>query len=149
MTLADHEVVVNPPKTKAGQRVVSLDDDTVTRLRRHRTGQAAELLRLGIGRSGDGLVFADPAGQRWHPERVTRVFGRLVTEHDMSKLTLHGLRHTHATLLLSSGVNVKTVSSRLGHKHPGFTLATYAAAMPADDQAAAEALANLVTGAGR
>ena len=44
---------------------------------------------------------------------------------DLPRLTLHGLRHTHATLLLQAGVPLKVVSERLGHSQPAFTMATY------------------------
>ena len=52
----------------------------------------------------------------------------LLTEQDymqLNQITFHGLRHTHATLLLAYGENVKVVSERLGHKNIAMTLNTY------------------------
>jgi integrase len=62
----------------------------------------------------------------------------------LPKIRLHGLRHTHATLLLAAGWNVKTVSARLGHALVAFTLDTYAGALPELEEDAATAVARLV-----
>jgi integrase len=59
------------------------------------------------------------------------------------KIRLHGLRHSHATLLLAAGANVKTVSARLGHASVAFTLDTYAGALPELEHDAATAVARL------
>lgn len=56
------------------------------------------------------------------------------------RVTFHSLRHTHATWLLAHGVDVKTVSERMGHANVSTTLAIYAHVMPGRDQAAAKAL---------
>lgn len=43
----------------------------------------------------------------------------------LKQITFHALRHTHATLLISNGENVKVVSERLGHADIATTLNTY------------------------
>ncbi|WP_417118871.1 tyrosine-type recombinase/integrase [Olsenella phocaeensis] len=58
-------------------------------------------------------------------------------------MKFHELRHTQATQLLSNGVDVKTVQTRLGHASPSITLGWYAHAIPQNDQAAAQMLGNL------
>lgn len=45
-------------------------------------------------------------------------------------IRFHDLRHTHASLLAASSTPIKVVSERLGHAHPGFTMATYQHVMP-------------------
>ena len=42
------------------------------------------------------------------------------------KIRFHSLRHTHASILLSQGIQVLTVSKRLGHSNPTITMQTYA-----------------------
>ena len=56
---------------------------------------------------------------------------------DLPAITLHGLRHTHVSVLLSSGVPVKTVSARIGHSTPLVTMSVYAHLLAGDDEAAA------------
>ena len=62
---------------------------------------------------------------------------------DLSILTPHSLRHTHASYLLSKGVQVKYVSERLGHKNAKTTLNVYNHALPSDNTKAMELLNNI------
>jgi integrase len=55
-------------------------------------------------------------------------------------LSLHSLRHTHATILISRGVNIKLVSKRLGHAKPSITLDIYAHVMRDDQELAVQAM---------
>ncbi|MEZ5342002.1 MAG: tyrosine-type recombinase/integrase [Acidimicrobiales bacterium] len=59
-------------------------------------------------------------------------------------LTLHGLRHTHATHLLAMGKNPRMVSERLGHADVAFTLQVYGHVLPGHQREAAETAAGLV-----
>ena len=59
-------------------------------------------------------------------------------------LKLHDLRHTHATMLVSSGLNIKAVSSRLGHASVGITLDLYSHAQREDDEKAAKIMGDLM-----
>jgi integrase len=63
------------------------------------------------------------------------------------RLTLHGTRHTHATLLLKAGVPLHVVSRRLGHASEAFTAAVYAHVLPGQQREAAETFSRLVFGA--
>ena len=61
-------------------------------------------------------------------------------------ITIHDLRHTHASLLLSAGEPVKTVSERLGHASVTVTLTVYGHVMPGDQKRAANRFAALMAG---
>ena len=61
------------------------------------------------------LVFTKEDGGILRPDGVTVVFGRLVTRAGVPRIRLHDLRHTHASLALAAGVDIKVVSERLGH----------------------------------
>ena len=65
----------------------------------------------------------------------------------MPRLVLHGLRHSHATILLRDGVFVHIVAKRLGHKDPSVTLNVYADAIPDDDGRAVGVFSRAVWGA--
>jgi integrase len=66
----------------------------------------------------------------------------------LPRLRLHDLRHAHATLLLKERVPIKVVSERLGHAHPGFTMATYQHMLPGMQAAAAQTFATLIASTG-
>lgn len=65
-----------------------------------------------------------------------------------TRITFHGLRHTHATLLLLGGVNVKAVSARLGHARSQITLDTYAHLLPEMEEQAANTIGEALRAAG-
>jgi len=106
-------------------RSVALDPETVRVLRQRKVAQVANRLASSKWIESD-LVFTSPTGLLVHPDSFSQAFERLVLRSRLKRITLHGLRHTHASLLLKSGVSVKVVSERLGHADPGFTLRQYA-----------------------
>jgi integrase len=145
----DHQVQIGSPKTVKGRRVVSLDARTVTVLRVHRQRQLEERLAIGAGWQDRDLLFTKVTGGPLHPERFSREFDRRVERYGLPRITLHGLRHTWATLALEAGVHPKVVSERLGHANIAITLDIYSHATPAMHTDAAETVAGLVFGARR
>jgi integrase len=146
ITTESNRPVLGDVKTGSSRRVVDLDETTVAVLRRHRSAQAEARLLVGPGWRDTGLVFTMPDGTGWHPDTITQAFERLVKGSGLPRITLHGLRHTHTTHLLASGMNPKLVSARLGHASVAFTLDRYGHVMPGQQAAAAAAVAALVDG---
>ena len=60
------------------------------------------------------------------PDSVLHMLHRVLKRAGLPRIRFHDLRHTFATMALQNGVDVKTVSSMLGHYSAGFTLDTYA-----------------------
>jgi integrase len=92
------------------------------------------------------LVFARPDGRPWHPERFSRTFTEQVARHSLPPLSVHGLRHSWATLALKAGVHPKVVQERLGHSTIGITLDVYSHVLPAMETDAADRVAALILG---
>ncbi|MCH8988587.1 MAG: tyrosine-type recombinase/integrase [Chloroflexi bacterium] len=74
------------------------------------------------------------------PDAITRDFTDLIKASGLPHLTVHELRHAHATLLLESGINPKVVSERLGHATIATTMDIYSHVLPGIQEAAALAL---------
>ena len=91
------------------------------------------------------VVFTRRDGSPWQPDVITHRWRRLVRTVDVPRITLHGVRHTHATLLLEAGVPMKVISERLGHATIGMTMDIYAHALPPMDRAAAQAIGVALT----
>lgn len=142
----DHEQMIGTPKTDAGARAVELDSKTVAILKDHRRSQAEERLLMGAGFTDRGFVFCLPDGRPYHPERVSTEFDRRVAKFGLPHLTIHGLRHTWATLALKGGVHPKVVQERLGHSTIGVTLNTYSHVTVGMQADAAEKVASLIFG---
>jgi integrase len=79
----------------------------------------------------------------------SQLFDRIVAGADLPRVRFHDLRHTHASLLIASGEDVKVVSERLGHAHPAFTMHTYQHLLPGMSAAAADRFATMIATAGR
>ena len=89
-----------------------------------------------------GLVFAKEDGGMLRPDGVTVVFGRLVTRAGVPRIRLHDLWHTHASLALAAGVDIKVVSERLGHSTTTITADLYTHVTSAVARKAADAIAS-------
>jgi len=89
-------------------------------------------------RTPEQPIFTCSGGKRLDPSNVSRLFHRLVREAGVTRIRLHDLRHTSASLLIRQGVSAKVVSDRLGHADVGFTLSVYTHLY--DDQRRAAAL---------
>jgi integrase len=125
------------PKTKYGRRLVTLPASTVALLREHRKAQLEQRLALGLGKEGDdALVFPNWDGSIRSPNGVTKEWTLAMRKAGL-KATLHGLRHIHASTLIASGLDVLTISRRLGHGSPAITLGVYGHLFKTDDRAAA------------
>lgn len=116
-----------PPKSKKSVRTIDLDEETVALLREQEERQRFDRHASGSSYRTDlDLVFCRPGGLPEDPNVIGRRFERRVRAlGSVPAITLHGLRHTHATLLLEAGVDVKTVSERLGHDTVQTTLELY------------------------
>ena len=79
------------------------------------------------------------------PDSVLHMLHRVLKRAGLPKVRFHDLRHTFATLALKSGVDVKTVSSMLGHYSAGFTLNTYTHATAQMKQDAADAIGGVIS----
>jgi integrase len=127
------------PKTKAGRRAISIPPSIVAELRDHWRRQQEGRLGLGMGKAGPyELVFARADGSPWPPDSLTTAWQKTVTALKLPKVTLHALRHTHVSQLIASGLDVVTVSRRIGHSNPTVTLAVYAHLFGNTDERAAD-----------
>lgn len=139
-----NDVVSSEPKTARSRRRVALDVQTVLLLRDWRRRQLEERLLCGEGWKDSGLVFTRADGSPLHPDSVSGLFERSVTEAHLPRIRLHDLRHTWATLALQQGVALKVVSERLGHSSIAITADTYQHVTEGMDREAAEMVARVL-----
>ena len=137
-------MVAGPPKSDAGRRVIALDKTTIAALRGHRLRQQAERAAAGTRWAETGYVFTTQTGKPFGPDRMTRLFRRLVAGSGLPPVTLHGLRHGAATLALAAGTELKVVQDQLGHSTIVLTADTYTSVLPETARTAAEQTAALL-----
>ena len=128
-------------KSARSRRVIALDSGTVDVLRAHRRRQLEERMRVGVVYEDRDLVFRYEVGGLYNPTRLIRRTRARVTAAGLRWIGLHGLRHSWATMALSSGVHPRVVQERLGHSSVMITLDRYSHVIEGMDRKAAEAVA--------
>ena len=83
-------------------------------------------------------------GEMYYPDSVVNLHKKILKDAGLEHIRFHDLRHTFATLALQNGVDIKTVSSMLGHYDAGFTLRTYTHATRQKQDEAAETMGNFM-----
>jgi integrase len=131
---------IKSPKTKHGRRNVSISPWLVAELRAHRRQQQEQRLSLGMGRTpDDALVFGRWDGSMRSPHGVTQKFALAMKALGIA-CTLHSLRHSHVSRLIAGGVDILTISRRIGHAGAVVTLGTYGHMCRNTDEGAANVM---------
>ena len=128
------KVVEAPLKTKNAYRTLPLSADAIDVLmqQRRKTGNSE-------------WIFPSPTGGPMSPDSVLHMLHRVLKRAGLPRIRFHDLRHTFATMALQNGVDVKTVSSMLGHYSAGFTLDTYAHVTTDAQLKAAQTMGNILS----
>ena len=144
-----NKITISTPKTKKGQRRVSVSPDVLEVLAGHKVAQDAERTRLGEAWQDAGLVFPTEIGTPMYPRNLERAWyglqdkardawksalekagdiptlERLEAKTLLPRVRLHDLRHLHVSLLVKRGVDARTIADRVGHTRASFTLDVY------------------------
>jgi integrase len=123
--LVDGVVIESTPKTAKGERALPLPDSLTRVLKRARTRQAEDRLRLPGDYLEGGYVVADAGGSPMNPETLGLAWVRLLDRAGVRRLRLHDARHTCGTLMHLRGVPVAVIAAWLGHTDAAFTMRTY------------------------
>ena len=128
------KVVEAPLKTKNAYRTLPLSADAI------------DVLKAQKNKAGSSeWVFPSPTGGPLSPDSVLHMLHRVLKRAGLPRIRFHDLRHTFATMALQNGVDVKTVSSMLGHYSAGFTLDTYAHVTTDAQLKAAQTMGNILS----
>ena len=125
---------ITRPKTENSIRKISIPQDAVDLL-------IAEHQK----HPSNPWMFPSPKTDgMYHPDSVVNIHKKILKDAGLEHLRFHDLRHTFATLALQNGVDVKTVSSMLGHFDAGFALRTYTHVTRQMQASAAEKMGNFM-----
>ncbi|MDB5057215.1 MAG: putative prophage phiRv2 integrase [Chloroflexi bacterium] len=137
-------VRLTAPKTPRSRRTVELDTETMRTLTAHRQTQLARRLAHPAWQDLD-LVYPRRDGSPYRSTTICWRWRQLIQSWpDLPYLTLHGLRHTHASILMAEDGNVRMIADRLGHD-PMVLLRIYA---HAGESAQRRGVSRLVTALG-
>lgn len=119
------------PKSRSGKRCVPLNGTLRSHLLSHR-------LRQGHG--GEGFVFGETPARPFHPGAVTKRAEKAWREVGLGRIGFHECRHTYAAFMIAAGVNLKALSTYMGHSSITITLDRYGHLLPGNESEAATML---------
>ena len=127
---ASTEIVIRSPKSITSQREIPLFDELWDGLMEYRSKQSEMFDAFGIDFNSSTHIFCMPTGKVYDPRTYEDLFKRTLKAADLPGINFHALRHTFATRALEAGMDVKVLSSILGHAQASTTLNLYAHALP-------------------
>jgi integrase len=134
------QIVVGELKTRRSRRTLYLTPELVEVLRRHRTRQAQEQLRIGSAWQDYGLIFPSEAGTPLDPDNFSHLFSRLSKRAGLGHWHPHELRHSGASLMLAHGTPLHVVSEVLGHASIAITKDVYGHLAEGEKRAASKGM---------
>ena len=113
--------------TKTGSsRVIKIDDATNAILKTWKKIQKHEYFILGHNTMATNqLIFSNTNNEYIQPVQIQKWMYSVQKKHSLMKITPHGLRHTHCSLLFEAGASLKEVQDRLGHSDVKTTMDIY------------------------
>jgi integrase len=138
----DGKLVTKEPKTSQSRRTLVAPAFVLDALRDHRRAQSEARLALGIGRAKDidAWMFANAEGGPLDLDAFGKKFMRTTKRAGLAHVHLHSLRHGYAVLGLQAGIDIKVISSNLGHSSIRLTADTYSHVVSSVGQDAADRL---------
>lgn len=118
----NHLGKINSPKSEASYRTIDIDPQTVTLLKHYQKRQTQEAWKLG---RTETVVFSDFIHEYPNNKTLSTRLNTRFKHAGVPNIGFHGFRHTHASLLLNSGIPYKELQHRLGHSTLSMTMDTY------------------------
>lgn len=124
-TAAGKTVVTKEPKTATSKRTLYMPADLEDALKREAQKQAHFKAYLGSSYQDDGYVFTYEDGRPMRPNYASELFTKFIHDHDLPPITLHGLRHSFASIANAKGIPMYDIGKALGHSSPSTTSKIY------------------------
>ncbi|WP_191556424.1 site-specific integrase [Metabacillus idriensis] len=120
-----NENEVKKPKTNSSYRKISIDETLIDELIKYSLWQKKNKLKYGLGYRNSEFLITSPNGKAIGPFGINKIIDNILEKTNLHHISPHGLRHTHAIMLLESGADIKFVSDRLGHSTVNMTADVY------------------------
>lgn len=111
--------IKDKPKTSNSIRKISICNELVNELYIYK--KWCNKVRKIVKIKNKDMLFFNTTGNLLNPDMITQWNKSFIKRNNLPKITVHGLRHTHATLLANSNIDIPTISSRLGHSNTNIT----------------------------
>ena len=137
------------PKNQTSSRVIKIPRSVLDLLQLWKEEQDSSCSAMGTAWLGERdnrrKVFTQDNGLPLHPSTVTSSYNKFIRSCGLPDTSIHSLRHTNATLMIASGVDIRTVSKRLGHAQTSTTANIYTHAIRTADELASDVIDDILT----
>lgn len=123
LTKARFHYISQTPKTRNSQRIIYLDDTTISYLKEWQKIQLDYLNKHGYQQAN--FIFTNSKNNFTINQAITERYKLYQQEANLKYIGLHGFRHTHASLLFEAGIDYKDIQERLGHVNIKTTMDIY------------------------
>lgn len=120
-----HGMRVDTPKTAKSFRTVSFPPEIKEDIKQLRSWYTEQKKLLGSEWISSPAVFRTPFGAPMNDYSPLKVLHALQERHDLKKVTLHQLRHTNVSIMISMGLDIKTIQARGGYSNASTPLNIY------------------------
>lgn len=126
LTYANNRWFLTTPKTKSSKRTISIDGEVAKLLRKHKIEQDTAKEIVGDGWQQPQMVFTSCTGHWYDRSLLNTQFRRFIKRQtNIPYITIHGLRHTCASLLICAKEELEVISKQLGHSSISITSLLY------------------------
>jgi len=140
-------VITKATKNEKSIRTIKLSDNFFRILHEYKTWYAEQQFIIGSKWVNSNRLFVQADGKPITPTTINKWLNSFIKKHDLPKITPHGLRHTNISLLISHGVDIRTVANKAGHSRTSTTLDIYSHVIQSADEKASQVLDNILLGA--
>lgn len=140
----DKTKVIRDTKTTSSIREVIVPDFIIATLRELKVSQSKFMMATGQ-RNKANYLFVNKLCLPCDPNLILRRFKRSCQKAGVRETDLHSLRHLHVSMLVSAGVDVKTIQKRVGHSDASTTMNIYAHMLNNTDKEAADKIESKLT----
>lgn len=144
----EHKTIISTPKSLTSKRTIALDPGTVSVLKQWRVDQMEQWGALGFKTAGkEQPVFSSVKSNEFLSlSQPGHELDRITRQHGLRRITPHGFRHTHCSILFEAGASIKEVQERLGHTDVHTTMNIYAHVSPRKKDETAQRFADYMSG---
>ncbi|MGL5511925.1 MAG: site-specific integrase [Sporomusa sp.] len=138
-------LTLKEPKTELSSRLLSAPSDVMSVLKRHKAEQAAKKIKLGDHwHKEHDFVVSTWEGKAMHPDTLNSWLAKFTEKNGLPHISPHAFRHMAASYLINSGVDVRTVSGKLGHARTSTTTDIYAHVIQSAEQQTADIMSGIL-----
>ena len=124
--LANKGTVITPPKSYSSNRDIFVPELLINKLRAYQALQQQDIINKGDLFNNQDYIITQFNGNPVYISTVRKWLKKAFTAFNIPYVTIHGLRHTYASLLISNGIDARTTASQLGHNTPSLVMNVYA-----------------------